>query len=230
MKRLTGVQELLDGPLDHPADLAANLRDLTRLNRLTGGADLSLRAVRELLPEGGTILDIGTGAADIPVQLLADARRRGTPLVLTATDSRQEVLDAAVAVRPGLERVAGFTLSLADGRRLKWPDGAFDVGHASMVTHHLEPDEVVAFLAELRRVSRHGIVVNDLARSRHAWLGAWLITHTLAASRYTRNDGPLSVRRAYTRSEMDALLRRANLEPGRAFIGFAGHRYAIVAR
>ena len=227
---MTGAKELLDGPLEDRADLAANLRDLTRINRLSGGAALSTRAVWELLPNGGTVLDVGAGAADIPVRLLAEAGRRGIPLAVTATDSRQEVLDAALAVRPALSHVSGLTLGIADGRGLSWPDATFDVVHSSLVLHHREAEDAVAFLAELRRVSRVGIVVNDLARGRLVWLGAWLVTHTLAASRYTRHDGPLSVRRAYTRLEMDGLLRRAGLEPVRAFTGFAGHRYAIVAR
>ena len=88
----------------------------------------------------------------------------------------------------------------------------------------------MTFLGELRRVSRLGIVVNDLSRGSLTWIGAWLVTHTVAASRYTRHDGPLSVRRAYTMPEMKALLRRAGLEPAHGFVGFAGHRYAIVAR
>jgi ubiquinone/menaquinone biosynthesis C-methylase UbiE len=230
MDRVTNVEELLDGPLDDPEALQSNLRDLARINRLTGGATLSVRAIRELLPSGGTVLDVGTGAADIPVRLLADARRRGTSLEVTATDGRQEVLTAAAAVRPGLARVPGLTLGLADGRRLAWPDGSFDAAHASLVLHHLNDEEAVTFLCELRRVSRLGIVVNDLSRGSLTWFGAWLATHTVAASRYTRHDGPLSVRRAYTLPEMEALIRRAGLEPTRAFVGFAGHRYAIAAR
>jgi ubiquinone/menaquinone biosynthesis C-methylase UbiE len=228
--RLTGVKELLDGPLADPAAIEANLRDLTFINRMTGGASLSIRAVRELLPRGGSVLDVGTGAADIPALLLADARRRGVPLQVTAIDSRQEVLNAALAIRPSLRSIPGLTLGLADGLRLSWPDASFDVGHTSMVIHHLDPDDAVAFLAELRRVSRLGIVVNDLARGWLYWIGAWLLAHTLAASRYTRTDGPLSVRRAYTRREMDELIRRAGLDPIRSFRGFVHHRYAIVAR
>jgi ubiquinone/menaquinone biosynthesis C-methylase UbiE len=228
--RLTGVKEILDGALDDRAALEENLRDLGFINRMTGGAALSVRAVRLLLPDGGTVVDVGAGAADIPVRLLADARRRGVPLEVAATDSRQEVLDAALAIRPALGRVTGLTLGLADGRRLPWPDRTFDVGHTSMVIHHLEPDDAVVFLAELRRVSRRGIVVNDLARGRLAWIGAWIVAHTLAASRYTRHDGPLSVRRAYTREEMEGLIRRAGLAPVHKFTGFVGHRYAIVAR
>jgi ubiquinone/menaquinone biosynthesis C-methylase UbiE len=227
--RLTAAAELLDGPLDDPAALAANLRDLSRINRFTGGAALSLRAVR-WLGEPTTILDVGTGAADIPALLLADARRRGRGLAITATDSREGVLEAARVANLSIATTPGLTLAVADGRRLPYADASFDVAHASLLLHHLDADEAVAVLRGMRRVARRGIVVNDLARSRLFWIGAWLLTRTLTASRYTRNDGPLSVRRAWTRGEMVDLLGRAGLTPVATFVGFAGHRYAIAAR
>ncbi len=229
MERLTGVKELLDGPLDDPPALAANLRDLARINRLTGGTRLSIRAI-EALGAPATILDVGTGGADIPMALLGRARAAGTPLTIAATDSRPEVLAAAVAVRPSVGGTPGLGLAIADGRSLPYPDGAFDVAHASLVLHHLEPEEVVAFLAELRRVARHGVVVNDLVRGRTFWLGGWLLVHAIGQSPYTRHDGPLSIRRAYSRAELRDLVRAAGLEPLATFAGVAGHRVAIAAR
>jgi ubiquinone/menaquinone biosynthesis C-methylase UbiE len=227
--RLEGARELLDGPLDDPAALDGNLRDLARINRLTGGTQLSVRAI-EALGVVTTILDVGTGGADIPMTLLARARAAGRPLAIAATDSRPEVLAAAHRARPAIDRAAGLELAVADGRRLPYPDRSFDVAHASMVTHHLEPDEVVAFLRELRRVARRGIVVNDLVRGRRFWLGGWLIVHAIGTSRYTRHDGPLSVRRAYSRTELRAMVAVAGLMSVAEFAGFAGHRVAIAAR
>jgi ubiquinone/menaquinone biosynthesis C-methylase UbiE len=229
MHRLTGASELLDGPLDDPTALIANLRDLARMNRLTGGARLSERAIAAF-GRVETILDVGTGGADIPMTLMAGAARRGSTLAVTATDSREEVLSAARAARPAIARTAGLDLAIADGRDLPYPDDSFDVGHASLLLHHLEPADAVAFLRELRRVSRRGIVVNDLLRGRLAWLGAWLVVQTVARSRYTRHDGPLSVRRAYSRAEMLALLAVAGLTPVATMDGFARHRIAIAAR
>ena len=233
MARAVGIPELLDGPLDDEAALIANLRDFRTLNRLDGGTDLSRRAIAAIGAEGPvieTILDVGTGGVDIPIALLADARAAGRTLSITATDSRHEVLAAARVARPGLETLAGLRLELADGRALPYPDGAFDVAHASMVVHHLMPDDAVAFLRELRRVARCGIVMNDLVRGRANWLGAWLVVHAVARSRFTRHDGPLSVRRAYTRAEVTELVTAAGLEPLATFAGFAGHRIAIAAR
>ena len=232
--RLTGVLELLDGSLDDERALVGNLRDLARLNRLTGGARLSQRAITALGAGGDaattTILDVGTGAADIPMTLLAAARREGRSLVVTATDSREEVLAAARLARPALTSTPGLDLAMADGRGLTFADGTFDVAHASMVVHHLDPDAAVAFLRELRRVARRGIVMNDLVRGRLNWLGAWLLIHATATSRFTRHDGPLSVRRAYTRPELLDLVAAAGLEPVVTVAAFAGHRVAIAAR
>src|SRR3954447_5143833 len=232
MDRLTGVPELLDGDLLDRDALVANLRDLARINRWTGGTRLSQRAIAALDRSNpvATVLDVGTGGADIPVALLAAARSAGRPLSITATDSRTEVLDAARVARAALDRIADLTLSIADGRALPFPDGSFDVAHASLVLHHLDPADAVAFLRELRRVARDGIVVNDLLRGRLAWGGGWLLVHPPATSRVTPHDGPLSVRRAYTRLELDELVTAAGLRPVATMVGFAGHRLAIAAR
>ena len=129
-----------------------------------------------------------------------------------------------------MDRIAGLTLDIADGRGLPYPDASFDVAHASLVIHHLEPDDAVALLRELRRVARNGIVINDLVRGRLAWLGTWLAVHTLATGRYARHDGPLSVRRAYSRTELMGLVDESGLRPVATVVGFAGHRVAIAAR
>ena len=231
MKRVTGVPELLDGVLDDPSTLRGNLRDLQRANRLTGGTALSRRAIAFLVPPPAplTVLDVGTGAADIPRALLADGRRHGRQVEVTATDSREEVLAAARALTPDLDQTDGLTLSIADGRGLPFPDGAFDVGHASLVLHHIEPGDAVAFLRELARVSRRGIVVNDLSRRPITLIGAWLLSHAVTTNRYSRHDAPLSARRAYTVSEARSLMARAGLQPVYLTRAIMGHRWAMAA-
>jgi SAM-dependent methyltransferase len=235
MERLTDAAELLDGTLDDPSTLVGNLRDLRRLNRLLGGVRLSRLAIERLVATRGdvdgelSLLDVGTGGADIPVALLADARRRGARLRIVAIDSRPEVIAAAAIARPGIAHCRGLLLDVGDGDTLPYPDHAFDVVHCSLVVHHLEPDGAAALLREMARVARLGIVVNDLARGRLAWLGAAAIATLLTANRYTRHDAPLSVRRAYTPDEIGGLLADAGLRPVAEVGGFLGHRFAIAA-
>ena len=231
MDRLTDADELLDGPLDDPDALAGNLRDLRRFNRMFGGVDLSRRAIAALAgdTEDMTLLDVGTGGADIPIALIAEARRHGRWLKVTAVDARPEVLAAARIARPLVAVVPGLMMSVSDGRSLTYPDRTFEVAHASLLVHHLSRTDAVGLLQEMARVARRGIVVNDLARGMRPWVGAWLAGHVLTRNRYTRHDAPLSVRRAYSPAEMRELLAEAGLRPVAEMYGFAGHRYAMAA-
>ena len=231
MERLAGAEELLDGPLEDLAELADNLRDLRRSNRLLGGARQSRLAIDRLVApdEPLKLIDVGTGGADIPMMLLADAARSGRPMQVTAIDERSEVIEAARIARPAIGRVAGLDLVVGDGRSLPYEDGAFDIAHSSLVVHHLDPVDAVALLREMARLSRRGIVVNDLVRGRLYLSAAWLLSHLATGNRLSRNDAPLSVRRAYSRAELRALFEEAGLRIVAEVGGFGGHRVAIAA-
>jgi ubiquinone/menaquinone biosynthesis C-methylase UbiE len=231
MDRLADAYELLDGPLDDPAALVGNLRDLRRINRWLGGVALTSAAIDALAAHrtGLSILDVGTGGADIPIALIGNARTRDRNLDVVGLDSRAEVLAAAALADRAVTETDGLTLQVGDGRSLPYPDDSFDLVHASLVLHHLDGDDGVALLREMARVGRLGIIVNDLHRSRLGWVGAWLIGHLLTRNRYTRHDAPLSVRRAYRVDEAEALVRRVGLAPVRTVRGLLGHRYAIAA-
>ena len=231
MDRRIDAVELLDGPLDDPATLTGNLRDLGRINRWLGGVRLSADAIEALAAhrEQLTVLDVGTGGADIPMALLARADRRGRVLAIVGIDSRPEILAAAVVATPAVAATPGLELHVGDGRALPYADGSFDVVHASMVVHHCDAEEAVTLLREMGRVARLGVVVNDLDRSRLGWIGAWLIGHLLTRNRFTRQDAPLSVLRAYRVDEVKDLLRTAGLTPVRTERRAFGQRYAIAA-
>jgi ubiquinone/menaquinone biosynthesis C-methylase UbiE len=232
MDRLTGVVERLDGPLDDQRALIGNLRDLARVNRRLGGVALTAAAIDALAPghAGISVLDVGTGAADIPLALIERGRKAGRLIRVTGVDSRPEVLAAAAVADPRLTATGELALHVGDARALPFADGAFDVVHSSLLVHHLDPDAARAALAEMGRVSRVGIVVNDLVRGRWSWIGAWLMSHLLTGNHFTRHDAPMSVRRAYTVAELTALVAAAGFRVERRFDGPFGHRVALVAR
>ena len=231
MRRVTDRDELLDGPLDDAAVVRGNLRDLARVNRRVGRVRLSIAAIEPLAGDRPDVhvLDVGTGGADLPLALLDHAAATGRRWRVTGVDSRPEILAAAVALEPRLSATPGLDLHVGDGRRLAQADASVDVAHCSLVVHHLDPDGVDALLREMARVARLGIVVNDLVRGRLAWVGAWALTRVATGNRFTRNDAPLSVERAYTRDELRAMAARAGLHEVAAIGGFVGHRWALAA-
>jgi ubiquinone/menaquinone biosynthesis C-methylase UbiE len=205
-------RELLDDPAvvaASPREVAASFAEIRRLNRLAGGTRAVRRALQPLLPAGeARVLDVGTGTADTPLALLAWAARVGRPLHLTGLDISPTLLTEA-------RRLVGnapVTLVEGDARSLPWPDGAFDVAVSLGVLHHFSEAEASGVLREMARVSRRGIVVVDLRRSYPMYWLARIALRLLTRNRFTRNDGVLSVLRAYTPEELAMLARDAGLQ------------------
>ena len=198
-------RELLDGRELHALELRRNLGEMAMLNRLPGGVASSVSAVVRLLEPGSAVLDVGTGSADFAHRL---RQRTQGPIVLADVDA--EVLEVARSNVAGMDDV---TLLEADVRALPLKDGAVGVAHSSLLLHHLDPPDAVAALAEMRRVALHGVVVNDLRRSRLAYAMTAVPILALARARSTRHDGLLSARRAYTVDELDDLAADAGLRP-----------------
>ena len=202
------AREYLDQPRLDVVELHRNLREMAMLNRLPGGAADSLHAIEWLLDgaQRAVVVDVGTGAGDLPALL---ARRRGALRIqVLACDVRPEVLDFAA------HRLASFAhveLLEADARRLPLADESADVVHGSLLIHHFDPPDAVRVLGEMRRVARRGVVVNDLRRGRLAFAVSAMTVLGLARARYTRHDGVLSARRAYTLDELDELAAAAGL-------------------
>src|SRR5260370_5447205 len=83
----------MDEPVDDAGELEANLRDIAFANAWFGGTAPVVRAVRAL--GAGTILDVGSGAADIPLALANDAARRGVRGNVTCLDRSGQMLEIA---------------------------------------------------------------------------------------------------------------------------------------
>jgi ubiquinone/menaquinone biosynthesis C-methylase UbiE len=225
MRRAAGARELLDGSVPS-ADLAVTLGDIDRLDAWFGGHALSLARVRRAargVPPDRTlvVVDVGGGAGGFARRLVRWARRRARPLRVILLE--RDAAIAALARRdcadcPEVEVVRG------DATALPLAAASADVVHAALTLHHLEPEAAVTALAEMARVARGRVVVNDLTRSRLALALVWIATRVLAVHPISRHDGPLSVRRAYAPAELVELFRRAGLSH------VSVQRYRAIAR
>lgn len=197
--------ELLDVLLDvAPITLAQNLRDIRRINRYFGGTSVVLAQLSALLheyPRGSTVsvLDVATGSGDIPLALVHWGDRHGYDVRVVATDFADDVL---IVARHETANEARIVVEACDARALPYHNGAFDIVTCSLALHHFARADAVQALAEMRRVARRGVIVNDLARSWSGYVGAWLLGTLITRNRLTRHDAPLSVLRAWTPEEL----------------------------
>ncbi len=208
--------ELLDDPRADPATVAAHLADIARLNDWFGGRRAVVEALEAFFHKGTgdggrgtgtarwTLLDVGTGAGDIPRAVAAAALRHGITLTLVGLE-RIPAAAALARARAGLYPVVG------DGSALPFAPGSVDVVIASQVLHHLPRQTAVRWIAALDRLARRAVVVADLRRSRPAIAALWLANPALGIGRVTQRDGVVSLRRGYTREELDAMLAEAGV-------------------
>jgi ubiquinone/menaquinone biosynthesis C-methylase UbiE len=228
--RQTDRAELLDLQRGSPAETRRSLRDLRRINTYLGGARVvcepALRLLRERGLKDATLLDVGTGSADIPLRLAQNARREGIRLRVVALDNNARHLQIARAELADEDRVLPLQ---ADAFRLPLPDGGIDGVLSSLFLHHFRPPQIVQLLREFDRVSRFGWVMNDLVRSYVPLIFFRLTTPIFARSYLTRHDGLASIRRAYTVAEMRHIVAAAGL-PDVQVRGHFPYRLSITRR
>ena len=181
-----------------PADVRErSLRDVGRSNALLGGRRAVLAALARIWPSLGasaTMLDVGTGLADIPRLARQHARTRGVALRVFGLDEAESLVGVASEILDG--GVCG------DVRHLPLADASVDVVTCSQLLHHFEDAEIAAVLRELDRVASEWVVISDLRRSWLASCGFWLLSWPLGFHDVTRHDGTVSVLRGFTADEL----------------------------
>lgn len=203
--------ELLDDPAAEPTAVRESLRNIARANRWFGGCDavrIGLhRALAAAAPDPRTpltLLDVGTGAGDLPQMAVAWAAQRG--FRLRAFGMERHPAAARLAQQGGLATFIGDAATLPLGNR------SVDLILVSQLLHHFAPASIVHLLRECNRVARIGVIVADLRRSRLAAFGWRLTGPLLRFDRHTVADGVTSLHRGFTLRSLRALLNAAGID------------------
>ncbi|HET8926861.1 MAG TPA: methyltransferase domain-containing protein [Microbacterium sp.] len=211
------VRELMDDPDCDPQRLAATLRRFDLVNRLVAGWGGVAR--RHLLPRlarlgrPARVLDLGCGGGDVVIRLARLARRAGVDVAWTGADPDERAIAVARA-RTGAAGGAesgGAEFRCADAATLLAEGERFDAVISNHTLHHLGAG-LAAFVTQSRRLSQGIVLHGDIARSRAAYALYTVGITPLAPGTFLRTDGLRSIRRSYTRDELQRALDDA--QPG----------------
>ena len=199
--------EYLDEPGVDPALVRRSLADVARANSLFGGRRAVLAELDRVFtskPSSGrtlTLLDVGTGAGDIPARAARLAERRGVTLTTVGLDESETL---AAATR-------GLLTATVRGNALALPfaDRSVDLVTCSQLLHHFPDPAASRVIAEMDRVARLRVIISDLRRSWLAAGGIWLASFPLRFHPVSRHDGVVSVMRGYTAGELSTLVSRS---------------------
>src|SRR6185436_4528367 len=143
--------------------------------------------------EGLQVLDVAAGGCDIGDALVETRACRVVSLDLNPMGLRHSRRTMPV---------------VGDGTQLPFRDSTFDAVICSLSFHHLTDSECETVLKEMWRTSRGCVLVNDLHRHPVAYASIWVLAHLFSKSVMVKNDGPVSVRRAFRPADLKELARR----------------------
>jgi hypothetical protein len=202
-ERMRGI-EILDDPEVDPAVMTRSMRDVATSNTLFGGKRAALAEVMPALRSvkgTASLLDVGTGRADIPRAVRAQARDEGLKIHTIGMDTS---LCLVTSGRDAHDSVLG-----GDCRCIPFRDKSIDVVMASQLVHHFHGDAALTVVKEMNRVARSRVVISDLRRSVVAAAGFWIGSFPLRFHPVTRHDGVISVMRGFLPEELSDLVHKA---------------------
>lgn len=207
--------ELMDDPAIGFAEFAQTLREIERINRRTGAYRPTLQAVRRLIPrahpatEPIRILDIGFGNGDVLRRIAAWAQTRGLTVELSGVDLNPWSQQAAQRVTPAALPIEYVTSNIFDFI----PHAPYHIIINSLFTHHLSNTDVVRIMQWMTAQARWGWFINDLHRHRIPYYFIRSYVRVCGYNRLVRHDAPLSVARAFTRTDWQQYIQRSGLPP-----------------
>ena len=211
-KYRSNEKELLDETNIQQDLLFKNLRELDILNRTTAGHSITLKGIKLLVTDHAKIyhiVDLGCGSGD-SLRAIADwARKNNFNVQLTGVDMNVDVIEYLKKHCRTYPEISGIT---SDYQEFLDRNTSVDIVHCSLFCHHLNDDEMINLFTYFNEKVTTGFVINDLQRNWMAYYSAWFFTRLLNGTILAKNDGPVSVLRAFKVSELKHLLQKANIK------------------
>ncbi|MEX2176198.1 MAG: methyltransferase domain-containing protein [Pirellulaceae bacterium] len=205
--------EEIDDPALETARLHGALHGLTTINLLSASAGILWpplrRLARRLKVRRLRVLDIASGAGDVPIRLWKKARRAGLALDIHGLDISERALD--FARQRAAAAGAPLTFARHDALSEKLPAG-YDAIVSSLFLHHLDEQPAVRLLRAMAGATERLVLVNDLRRNLPGLWLAHFAGRCLTRSDVVRVDAVRSVRAAYTMAEARDLAAAAGLD------------------
>ncbi len=217
LSRRSDAPELMDAEGVDYETFRGCLRDLARVNVMSGGYRPTLAFLDALRRRGGLppgrpveVLDAGSGYGDALRAIDRWAARHGVAVRLTGVDLNPWSARAAAEASEPRATIRWETGDVFDHA------GGADVIVSSLFVHHLDDARVVRFLRWMEARAQVGWFVNDLHRHALPTATFGALATALRLHPFVRHDGPVSFARAFRPEDWHRLLGEAGLPPGAA--------------
>jgi len=216
--RIFSTRKIEPELLDHlpPDEARPNLEDLTRINRYFGGHSVILDTLNQVArpADSFSLLDVGAASGDT-ARLLQAAYPHAHVVNFDYNET-----NIGAAPRPKV---------IGNAFRLPFAPRSFDYVMCSLFLHHFQDEEVVGLLRGFNRIARRAVLACDLERSLFPYIFLPATKYFFDWKRVTVHDGMISVRAAFSKSELAALAKEAGLKNCALRVHRPAFRISLVA-
>lgn len=210
----TQETEIMDDFLLEGEELRDALDKIAAINKLLGGNKLTLAGVKYLLKKNDlsgpiTIADVGCGNGDM-LRMLADyGRIHNISLRLLGIDANRYTINYARKLSENYQEIEYICLNIFDA---EFRNLQYDIVLCTLTLHHFADNDIATIVSVFNKNAVMGVVINDLHRSRAAYILFKAVCAVFGLNRMSREDGLVSILRGFRRKELEHFAAKLNLK------------------
>ncbi|MEQ8523839.1 methyltransferase domain-containing protein [Gracilimonas sp.] len=204
-KRRPNLIEYMDHKDCDPALLENTYRQFATINLLLSQwKSIYKNELRPLMHESKTytLLDIGFGGGDVPIQLTEWAKKDGIDVKITAIETDKRAFDYVQKIDTPNE----ITFKYCSSTDLLSESVSFDFVISNHVLHHLSEHQTNQILKEAKALASQKVIFNDIERSDIGFALFTTFARLIFRNSFIVADGLTSIKRSYTKAEIKEMI------------------------
>ncbi len=190
-------------------ELEQTLSDLEKINKWLGGNKITLDGIQILLkdiPEKTTIriADVGCGSGAVLREIANWGRNQKFDLELIGIDANPYAVEIAQRRSNYYPEIKFEALNIFSEA---YKNQEYDIVLCTLTLHHFKNEEILELLNIFKDQSRIGIVINDLQRSKVAYVLFQAFCGVFINNEIARKDGLTSILRGFKKSDLKKIAR-----------------------
>lgn len=203
----------MDDPTVDSIALQKALREVTLVNRVLGGNRITTRGLyyffKNYPQDHYKIADMGCGDG-ATLRTVADfCRKHKLSVSLVGYDLNPKSIELARLQSTDYPEIK---FEVQDILKLNPERSSFDIIISVLTMHHFSDIEIEQFVNVFFKLSKLGVVINDLQRSRLAYFLFKGFSKVFMRSPIARYDGLVSIKRAFTKKELVTFTKKLSVK------------------
>lgn len=193
------------------------LKELDIINSWLGGNAITLNAADRFLEKLNSeipsknfrVADLGCGGGEMLKLIAQRARKKNISVDLVGVDANPFIIDYARDNARDFDEIYFIQQDvLSEGFKKE----RFDIVNCTLFCHHFTDNALIELLQQLASQTNYGIIINDIHRHWLAYHSIKWLTYFFSSSAMVKNDAKVSVLRAFTKKELESILKRAGFK------------------